>query len=164
MYKIIIAILLSSVVGAGLNIGYLNWKEKPSTVSTFPEAKIKDLEIAQSLGILNKFVIISPQAQMWIFSPEQKIESKTIQQNKTELGYVIYSQITASTSVQLEAEEPAKPEVPATPNKSVLPKETKPQVINISLSGVAKLNYEYYANEFHLVSVESVSLKASQDK
>lgn len=159
MNKIILTVLLSVVAGAGLIFGYLHWKNTPVTT---PVINKTGEDVAYDLATFQKYAICQPSAQMWLFDNQQKITVKVVHVNKIETGYAVYANVNAVTTVQVTAEDAPKEPVQQSPNKSTIPATPKTENVTIKLTGMAKLNYDYVDGTYSLVSVESISLKASQ--
>lgn len=103
-----------------------------------------------------KWVVISPQGQLWGFAKDQKIdvsvlEIRTVMEKNKPIAMVVYIELKAVANIpphELPKEQKT------TTNKAPAP----PTPTAVELVGIAKLSYEIINNQKILSNVEGVSL------
>jgi len=112
----------------------------------------------------NRSVVIQPIGQIWSFTPDQRIIIEVLQTKGSEDGVIVTVKMTSNATVTPPA-TPAPTTTVATPGTigNSAPAPVAPVLpVNVTLYGVAKLQYELISGEWYLVDVISVNLKAMQ--
>jgi hypothetical protein len=145
--SIVIGSLVLLILLGGGYLGYKNFIAKPDHLSQFnvtPERMAKDLEGRQAALAFG---------QAWPFEAGQGIVVTVLAKKQVDEFVIVAVELKAS----------AKVEPPQTDKKDEKPKEP-PVKLNVALSGVAKLTYERIGNEWYMIGVEGLSLRATPYK
>lgn len=173
--KNFVAIIIGSCICAAATLGGMWYFAKNMTFQAETVAvrgtsavnpdsfKLSNERIVSDLQ--NRFVVIPPIGQMWGFTPDQKVTIEVLQTRATEDGVIVAVKLTSHATVQPPTTPPPTP-TPMTAgsvgNTAPAPAPPPALPVSVTLSGVAKLQYEQIAGEWYLLDVVSVNLRATQ--
>lgn len=101
----------------------------------------------QLIENLNGQVIGLPYGQAWPFDPTQKVQVNVVSKKQVEQFIVVFANIQAQADV-----------IPIKNKDDKEPKEKLPK--KVWLSGVLKMHYEQVGNQWYLVHLEGIGMKA----
>jgi len=128
-------------------VALLYTNSKPNYVSSF---NVPSTEIAKDMD--GKIVHL-PYGQVWPFDPTQSLAVKVVAKKQMDEYVVVLVEVSAQAEVM-----PTTKDTKETKET----KDTKEKMpARVKLSGNAKLTYENIGKHWNLMSVESVSLRAS---
>jgi hypothetical protein len=161
-----VAVCVALVLGAAVSLSMVLWKQQKTadTVVVVEQPPFYLSTDGMVRDIHSKWALLSPQGQLWGFSPDQRIEIKVLEKRWGSDGVMdVYVNLLAEAAIPPHAsqeapmEQVATPATPETRGKEVEQKQM-PAPVAVKLTGVAKLQYINLAGEWYLLGVEGVTL------
>jgi hypothetical protein len=140
-------IIAIAAVGFVLSCGYMLYKQlSPQLIDQF------SVSTEQMTTDLNGQMVSLPYGQAWPFDPTQKVQVKVLGKKQVDQFVIVFANVQAQADVTPVKDKTEKPD-PKLPAPPKLPSK-------VSLNGVLKMHYEQLNDQWYLVHVEGVNMKA----